>query len=109
LEVTMTTFDERERAFEKKYSMDQEFKFRAKARRNRLVGEWAAAKLGFSGPAVDDYIKGVVDADVAGGGDGAYHKLKTDLAGVGVSSEELQKVMNDFLLSAVRQLQAQGK
>ena len=105
----MTTFDERERAFEKKYSMDQEFKFKAKARRNKLVGEWAAAKLGLSGPAVGNYIKEVVDADVVGVGDGAYRKLKTDLATVGVATEELQKVMNDFLLTAVRQLDTQSK
>jgi hypothetical protein len=104
----MTTFDERERAFEKKYSMDQEFKFKAKARRNKLVGEWAAAKLGLSGPAVDEYIKEVVDADVVGPGDGAFRKLMTDLAGHGVSSEELEKVMNEFLLTAVRRLEAQG-
>ena len=105
----MTTFDERERAFEKKYSMDQEFKFKAKARRNKLVGEWAAAKLGLSGPAVGNYTKEVVDADVVGVGDGAYRKLKTDLATVGVATEELQKVMNDFLLTAVRQLDTQSK
>jgi hypothetical protein len=104
----MTTFDERERAFEKKYSMDQEFKFKAKARRNKLVGEWAAAKLGLSGPAAGEYIKEVVDADVVGPGDGAFRKLKADLAGLGVSSEELEKVMNDFLLTAVRRLEAQG-
>jgi hypothetical protein len=105
----MTTFDERERAFEKKYSMDQEFKFRAKARRNKLAGEWAAVKLGLSGAAVGNYIKEVVDADVVGVGDGAYSKLKTDLATVGVAIEELQKVMNDFLLTAMRQLENQSK
>jgi hypothetical protein len=105
----MTTFDERERAFEKKYSMDQEFRFKAKARRNKLVGEWAAAKLGLSGPAVGNYIKEVVDADVVGAGEGAYRKLATDLATVGVATEDLQKVMNDFLETAVRQLEAQSK
>jgi hypothetical protein len=105
----MTTFDERERAFEKKYAMDQEFKFKAKARCNKLVGEWAAARLRLSGTAVGDYVKGVVDADVVGAGDGAYSKLKTDLASVGVTTEELQKVMNDFLVTAVRQLEAQRR
>jgi hypothetical protein len=109
LEATMTTFDERERAFEKKYSMDQEFKFKAKARRNKLVGEWAAAKLGLSGAAVGNYIKKVVDADVVGAGDGAYRRLKTDLATLGVTNEELQKVMNEFLQTAARQLEAQSK
>jgi hypothetical protein len=102
----MTTFDERERAFQKKYSMDQEFKFKARARRNKLLGEWVAAKLG---SAVGDYIKEVIDADVVGAGDGACRKLKTDLGTVGVATEELQKVMNDFLQTAVRQLEAQNK
>jgi hypothetical protein len=104
----MTTFDERERAFEKKYSMDQEFKFKVQARRNKLLGEWAAAKLGLAGPAVGDYVKDVVDADVIGRGQGAFRKVASDLARVGVSGDELQQVMADFLRAAVRQLEDQG-
>jgi len=107
--VTMTTFDARERAFEMKYSMDQEFEFKARARHNKLLGEWVAAKLGLSGPAVGDYIKEVIDADVVGAGYGACRKLKMDLGIVGVATEELPKVVNDFLQTAVRQLEAQSK
>lgn len=103
----MTTFDERERAFEKKFSMDQEFKFKAEARRNKLLGEWAAAKLGLSGPAVGDYIKEVVKADLAEPDQGAYHKLKKDFEanGVGVSDSELRQAHAEFLLTAVRQIE----
>ena len=55
----MTSFDERERAFEKKFAMDEELKFRAEARRNRLLAQWAAAKLGLTGAEVDEYVKAV--------------------------------------------------
>jgi hypothetical protein len=103
----MTTFDERERAYEKKFSMDQEFKFKAVARRNRLLAEWAAAKLGLSGPAVTDYIRDVVKADLAGPGDGAYRKLKRDFeqGRVGVSDSELSNAMSELLQTAVRQIE----
>jgi hypothetical protein len=107
----MTTFDDRERAFEKKFSMDQEFKFKAHARCNKLLAEWAAAKLGLSGPAVGDYVKVVVKADLAETGDGAYRKLKRDLEdkGISVADSELRRAMAEFLVIAVRQLEDAGK
>jgi hypothetical protein len=103
----MTTIDESERAFEKKFSMDQEFKFKAEARRNRLLAEWAAAKLGLSGPAVNDYIRDVVKADLAGTGEGAYRKLKRDFEQgcLGVSDGELRNAMSEFFQTAVRQME----
>ena len=66
-EVPMTMFDERERSFEKKFSIDQELKFTIEARRNKLLGHWAAAKLGLSGCAADDYIKEILRVDLAKG------------------------------------------
>jgi hypothetical protein len=60
----MTTFDERQKSFEKKFAMDEELKFRSEQRRNRLLGEWAAGKLGLSGSAVDDYVKALRRADL---------------------------------------------
>ena len=107
----MTTFDDRERAFEKKFSMDQEFKFKAHARSNKLLAEWAAAKLGLSGPAVGEYIKAVVKADLGETGDGAYAKLKRDLEnkGTSVTDGELRKAMVEFLAIAVRQLEHKGE
>jgi hypothetical protein len=103
----MTTFDERERAYEKKFSMDEEFKFRAEARRNKLLGEWAAAKLGLSGTAVDAYTKSVVKADLSGMAGGAYHKLRKDFEdkGAGVSDSELRRTMAEFRQTAVRQIE----
>jgi hypothetical protein len=65
----MTTFDEREKAFEAKYKRDNELQFKVTARRNRLLGEWAAAKLGLTGQAAADYAKEVVSADFNRPGD----------------------------------------
>jgi hypothetical protein len=99
----MTTFDDRERAFEKKFSIDQELKFKAHARCNKLLAEWAAGKLGLSGPEVGDYIKAVVKADLTG--DGALDKLRRDLEGKGVSDTELRSAFAEFLKIAIRQLE----
>ena len=59
----MTTFDKREEGFEKKFAHDEELKFKAAARRNKLLGQWAAEKLGLTGAAVDAYAKEVIVAD----------------------------------------------
>jgi hypothetical protein len=108
----MTTFNDREKSFEKKFAMDEELKFKAEARRNRLLGQWAASKLGLSGAAVDDYVKAVRKADLAQkGDDDVFQKIKQDLKdkGVSVADSELRQAMNDFLASAVQQLQAEAK
>jgi hypothetical protein len=108
----MTTFNDREKSFEKKFAMDEELKFKAEARRNRLLGQWAADKLGLSGTAVDDYIKAVRKADLAQkGDDDVLQKIKTDLKdkGISVADSELRKAMDDFLATAVQQLQAESK
>ena len=108
----MTTFNDREKSFEKKFAMDEELKFKAEARRNRLLGQWAASKLGLSGAAVDDYVKAVRKADLAQkGDDDVFQKIKQDLKdkGVSVADSELRQAMNDFLASAVQQLQAESK
>ena len=77
----MTTFNDREKSFEKKFAMDEELKFKAESRRNRLLGQWAAGKLGLSGTAVDDYVKAVRKADLAQkGDDDVFQKIKKDLA-----------------------------
>ena len=65
----MTTFDKREEGFEKKFAHDEELKFKAEARRNKLLGLWAAEKLGMTGPAADAYAKEVVMADFEAPGD----------------------------------------
>jgi hypothetical protein len=108
----MTTFDNRERSFEKKFAMDQELKFKAEARRNRLLGQWAAAKLGLSGSEVDDYVKAVRKADLAEKGDqDVLRKLRQDFdqKGVNVTDAELSRAMGEFLASAVAAIEAEAK
>jgi hypothetical protein len=105
----MTTFNDREKAFEKKFAHDQELKFKAEARRNKMLGEWAAAKLGLTGAEVEDYVKAVRKADLAEAGDeDVFRKLRSDFdaKGVSVSDEDLRDKMSEFLAQAVAQLEA---
>ena len=108
----ITTFDEREKSVEKKFSLDQELRFRSEQRRNRLLGEWAAARLGISGTGVDDYVKALRKADLATKGDeDVFQKLRQDFdaKGVAVSDAELRKTMVDCLAQAVSQIEAERK
>jgi hypothetical protein len=108
----MTTFDEREKAYEKKFALDQDLKFRSEARRNRMLAEWAGAKLGLTGAALEDYIKEVRKADLAEkGDDDVFRKVKQDLAekSVAVSDAEIRQAMGEFLAKAVRDVEASGK
>ncbi len=104
----MTTFDDREKAFEKKFALDQDLKFKAEARRNNMLGEWVAAKLGITGDDVAEYKKAVRRADLEeAGDDDVFRKVRKDLdeKGVAVSDQELRKVMADFLAEAVAQIE----
>jgi hypothetical protein len=108
----MTTFNEREKSFEKKFAMDEEVKFKAEARRNKLLAQWAAEKLGLTGPAVEDYVKAVRKADLAEkGDDDVFRKIRKDLddKGVDLSDKDLRKAMDEFLAQAARQLQTEAK
>ncbi len=108
----MTTFDEREKAFEKKFALDQDLKFRSEARRNKMLAEWAGAKLGITGAALEDYIKEVRKADlVEKGDDDVFRKVKQDFAdkGVAVSDADIRKAMGEFLAKAVHEVEASGK
>lgn len=90
----MSNFDEREKAFEGKYKLDQERAFKANARRCKLVGLWAAEKMGITGEAADAYAKEVVISDFEKPGqDDVVEKLHADLTGKGVDiSEHLIRV-----------------
>ena len=105
----MTTFDKREEGFEKKFALDEEQKFRAMARRNKLLGLWAAEKLGLTGADAQAYAKEVVIADFESAGDGdVFAKVRKDLdaKGVkGVSDQELRSTMDSLLMKAVDELQ----
>jgi len=103
----MTTFDDRERAFETKFAHDQEMMFRITARRNRLVGEWAAALMGLNAAETDAYSKAVVQADFEEAGDeDMVRKLLGDLvsAGVDIDDARIRHALEDKLVEARRQL-----
>lgn len=107
----MTTFDNREKAFESKYAHDAEMQFKAEARRNRLLGLWAADKLGLSGDAAAAYAKEVVIADLKEAGDeDVYRKIKADFdaKGIAVTETELRKRMADLRAEAKHQVMSES-
>lgn len=107
----MTTFDEREKGFEAKYKRDQELQFKVNARRNRLLGEWAATKMGLSGQAATDYAKEVVAADFhKPGDDDVIEKVVADLTAkkVAVSAGDVRKELDKLMAVAKEQLMKQG-
>jgi hypothetical protein len=103
----MTTFDKREEGFEKKFAHDEELQFKAMARRNKLLGLWAAGLLGKSGADAEAYAKEVVVADFEEAGDAdVLHKVAKDLAAKGVTEQQIRAQMNELLTTAVKQIQA---
>lgn len=103
----MTTFDKREEGFEKKFAHDEELKFKAYARRNKLLGLWAAAQLGKSGPDAEAYAKDVVLSDFEeSGDDDVLRKVTKDLQPKGISEQQIRAQMSELLAQAVAQIQA---
>jgi hypothetical protein len=104
----MTTFDKREETFERKFALDEEQKFKAEARRNKLLGLWAAEQLGISGEAAAAYAREVVAADFEPGGDGAFRKVLGDLTakGVAMTEPQLRVKMDALAATAVMQIKA---
>jgi hypothetical protein len=108
----MTTFDDREKAYERKFVHDEELRFRATARRNKLFGRWAAEKMGLSGGEADDYAKAVVKADLEEAGDeDVLRKVGGDLTakGAAVADTELRTKLVDMMAEAIRQIEAERK
>ena len=108
----MTTFDDREKAFEKKFAHDQDLKFKAESRRNKMIAEWAAAKMGLAAAESEEYVKAVRKADLAEkGDDDVIRKLAKDLAdkGVKVADAELRNQMAEFLAKAVAEIESSRK
>ena len=105
----MTTFDKREDAFEKQFAHDEELKFKATARRNKLLGLWAAEKLGLKGAEADSYALAVVMSDFE---EGAEHdvarKIRKDFDAKGVeqSDHQIARHMNELMAKAVTDIQA---
>jgi hypothetical protein len=105
----MTTFDKREEGFEKKYVLDEEQKFKAEARRNRLLGLWVADKLGMSGEDANAYAKEVVAAEFEEAADrDVVHKVTGDLTakGIAITEEELRTKMDELMALAIMQVKA---
>jgi hypothetical protein len=105
----MTTFDKREEGFEKKFALDEELKFKAEARRNKLLGLWVAEQLRLSGDAANDYAKTVVAADFEEAGDAAVvHKVMRDLAakGIELAEPQLRVKMDELMAQAIMQVKA---
>jgi hypothetical protein len=103
----MTTFDNREQAFENEFAHEEEMAFRVTARRNKLVGQWAAARMGLTAEETDSYAKSVVQADFEEAGDeDVVRKLLGDLtaAGIETSDEEVRTALADKTVEARRQL-----
>jgi hypothetical protein len=108
----MTQFNDRERAFESKFAHDEEMKFRMVARRNRLLGEWAARKMGLSEEETVTYAKDVVRADFEEAGDeDVIRKVLGDLTAAGVDCDEakIREALEHKSVEARRQIiEAQG-
>ena len=103
----MTTFDKREQAFEAHFALDQEQEFKAQARRNRRLAEWAGARMGLSGAELEAYLPTVQRADLKeAGDDDVFQKVLADLAerGVEVLPHELRERMDDLLQSCRREI-----
>lgn len=103
----MSNLDKREEGFEKKFALDEEQKFKAEARRNKLLGLWAAEKLGLTGDAAAAYAKEVVTADFEESGDSdVLRKVTKDLADKGVSEQQIRVKMDELVAVAVSQIKA---
>jgi hypothetical protein len=105
----MTTFDKREEGFEKKFAHDEELKFKATARRNKLLGLWAAEKLGLAGAAAEAYAKEVVSADFdEPGEDDVFRKIRKDFdaKGVAQSDHQIRRTMEQLMEQAIEQIKA---
>ena len=103
----MTTFDKREKGFEAKFIHDEELKFKAIARRNKLLGNWAAGLLGLKGDAAIAYANEIVTADIGNqSDDDTLHKVTDDLSPKGISEKQVAQKMNEFFHIAMDQLEA---
>ncbi|MCZ8185214.1 MAG: DUF1476 domain-containing protein [Beijerinckiaceae bacterium] len=105
----MTTFDNRKDAAEKKFAHDAELQFKAAARRNKLLGLWAAGQLGKDGADAEAYAKSVVMADFEeAGDDDVFRKIRADLdaAKVDVSDHVIRRTMDELMAKAIEEIQA---
>jgi len=105
--ISMTTFDEREQAFEAKLAHDEELKFKANVRRNKWLGLWAAEKLGKTGEEAENYATSLIAADLEEGSDEDIFKIVRadfDRAGVVQSDHQIRRKMDELLVAAVEEI-----
>jgi len=105
----MSTFDKREEGFERKFVHDEEVRFKARARRNKLVGLWAAQKLGLSADAAEAYAKEIVFLDFEGpGNDDMFARIRRDFDAKGVdqSDHQIRRTMEELMAKAVEDVKA---
>ena len=107
----MSTFDEREEGFEQQFVHDEELRFKATARRDKLVGLWAAEKLGLTGAEAEAYAKAIVVADVEATGDhDIFDKIRKDFDAKGVvqSDHQIRRIINELTARAITQIKESG-
>jgi len=93
----MSTFNEREKSFEKKFAHDEELQFKVSARKNKYLGQWASQILGYDQEKEKEYIQAVIKSDFEEAGDeDVFRKLKADLADHNISDQEIRKKMNEL-------------
>ena len=108
----MTSFEDREKGYERKFAHDEELKFRATARRNKLLGLWAAEQLGMSGDEAQAYAREVIKADLEiPGGDDVFRKIRRDFDAkvVQKSDHQIRSKMVDLMGVAISQIEAEAK
>jgi hypothetical protein len=107
--MMITTFDQRERAFEMRFAQDEELRFKANARRNRLLGLWAASKMGLVGPDAESYARELVTADVDNpSSDSVFEKVSSDFSRRGIIEHggEVRRMMEEFSTQALAEMGA---
>jgi hypothetical protein len=108
----MTNFDDRAKGFERKFAHDEELKFKATARRNRLLGLWAAQQMGLSGDDAQTYAREVIKADLSEPGEeDVFRKIRSDFdaKGVSQSDHQIRRRMTELMAEAVNQIELEGK
>jgi hypothetical protein len=104
-----TTFDKREEGFEKQFAHDEELKFKATARRNKMLGLWAAERLGLNSTEAENYARSVVLEEFEQGGDSAViAKIRKDLQAKGIvqSEHQISRTMSELMARAVADIKA---
>jgi hypothetical protein len=108
----MASFEDREKGFERKFAHDEELRFRATARRNKLLGLWAAGEMGIAGDAAQAYAREVIKADLEQPGEeDVFRKIRKDFDAKGIqqSDHQIRRKMSDLMGEALGQIEAEGK